>query len=134
MDFKSIKTFEDACTDQGIDAKVLPDVSALPEGMQKFLTAAFKLSVINVSLNKDTKGSPTKANWSNSDEYKYLPWFKVKASKKNPSGSGLSFSDFGCVSSGTRVASRLTCRSSEIAKYFGEQFIDLWEDYILHKD
>lgn len=134
MDFKKIKTFEDACADQGIDAAVLPDVAMLTTGMRKFLTAAFKLSVINVSLNKDDQGAETRANWSDDDELKYFPWFEVKASKKNPSSSGLSFGDFVYDLSCTDVASRLTCRSSEIAKYFGEQFIDLWEDYILHKD
>lgn len=60
MDYKKIKTFEDACKDQGIDPAVLPDVAKLQPGMQKFLTAAYKLSVINVSLNKDKKGDATK--------------------------------------------------------------------------
>lgn len=87
-----------------------------------------------MSLNRAENGAETKANWADEDEYKYYPWFDVKADEANPSGSGLSVADYAYDYSTTYVASRLTCRSREIAKYFGEQFIELWEDYILHKD
>lgn len=134
MDYKKIKTFEDACKDQNIDPSALPDVSKLPVGIGKFLIAAYKLAVINVSLNKNDKGEPTKADWSDSDEAKWFPWMEVEADEESRSGSGLSFGVAGFDRSDTRVASRLTCRSREIARYFFEQFKGLWEDYILHRD
>jgi hypothetical protein len=134
MDYKSIKTFEDACEDQSIDPAVLPDVSMLAPGMGKFLTAAYKLSVIGVSLNKDKKGNATKADWNDTDQYKWYPWMDVEADDEHPSGSGLSFYDTDYADSVTYVASRLTSRKSEIAEYFFEQFKDLWEDYILDRD
>src|SRR3954471_1523545 len=96
MDYKSIKTFEDACEDQSIDPAVLPDVSMLTQGMGKFITAAYKLSVIGVSLNKDKKGNATKADWNDTDEAKWFPWMEVEADDEHPSGSGLSFRGPGC--------------------------------------
>lgn len=135
-DFREIKSYEDACADQQIDPARLPDVSMLPAGLAKFITAATKLSVIAVSLNKDADGNERKANWNDHRDYKWSAWFDVDADKENPSGSGLSFSGAGYGRSNTRVASRLTCRSEEIAEYFygSDNFKALWEDYILHRD
>lgn len=59
------------------------------------------------------------ADWTNSDQYKYYPYF-------TQSGSGLSYDD--CVYRGTdtSVGSRLCTDTAEKAEYIGRQFIDLY--------
>jgi len=48
------------------------------------------------------------------------------------------FSGVGCASadgafsfSAAPLGSRLACKNSEIAEYFGTQFIDLWMEYLM---
>lgn len=123
-----IKTFEDACTALGIDASKLPDVSMLPSEHQDAITAHYKLVIIAQALNEGWK-----PNWNDSNEYKYYPWFNVKASKNNPSGSGFSYDDYGRWNTGTLVGSRLCFKSSELAEYAGKTFKKLYEQYFLLK-
>lgn len=129
MDYKKIKSYEDACADQGKDPAALPDYSkcGLSAREEKFNLAAFKLSRIAVSLNKQ-KGKV----WTpGPDDRRYYPWMWWKEDATRASGSGLSF--FACVGgrSFSDVASRLTFRTSDIATYAFEQFRDLYEDMII---
>ena len=65
-------------------------------------------------------------DWDNSSERKYFPWFNMSSS-----GSGFSFcvcDDWGTHSS---VGSRLCFKSSELAKYAGTQFTDIYKEYML---
>jgi hypothetical protein len=125
---KEIKTFEDACKKLGIDANNLPDVSMLPAEHQQAIIAHYKLVIIAQTLNDGWK-----PNWNNSSEYKYYPWFKIKASKNVPSGSGLSYVDCDDWCTGSGVGSRLCYQSSELAEYAGKTFKKLYEQYFLLK-
>lgn len=70
-------------------------------------------------------------NWKDSDEYKYVPWFKM-----NDSSSASRFSYGGCDGwvTVTNVGSRLCYKSSELAKYAGTQFLEIYRKYMLIED
>ena len=81
FDFRTIKTFEDAC-------KAIRVTTALPtlaNGCQELLKttiAGYKLMVIFQAINAGWT-----PDWGNSDQAKWFPWFWVL-----PSGSGFSAS------------------------------------------
>jgi hypothetical protein len=122
----TIQTFEEAAEKLGIDPKALPEVSALPEKHQKAIIAHYKLVIIAQAINDGWE-----PDWSNDDQWKYYPWFYVDASADKPSGSGLSYHDYDSVRSRTDVGSRLCFDSREAARYAGEKFKELYEDYFL---
>lgn len=115
---ETIKSFEDACNKVGIDPAALPNVSMLPEQMQNALVAQYKLWVIAKALNDGWE-----PDWTNDDEYKYYPWFYMQ-----DGSSGLGFSDPGFDDdyAGTAVGSRLCFKSSELARYAGKTFLELY--------
>jgi hypothetical protein len=121
-----IKTFEQACKALKIDAKALPDVSKLPEKHQAAMVAHYKLIVIAEALNEGWQ-----PDWSNWNEYKYFPYFKVNADASKPSGSGLSYYGYGARGTSPFVGSRLCFKSWELAEYAGKQFKDLYEQSYL---
>ena len=120
-----IKTFEDACEYLKLDSKsIIPDSSCFPEKHRKSLDANAKLIILAEAVNTiDNDGKEWFPDWSNSGEYKYIPWFE-----KSSSASRFSYYDCGSWSAGTGVGSRLCFRTSEIAEYFGKQFVDLYND------
>jgi hypothetical protein len=126
MKFKDIKTFEDACRERSVDPNALPDVSMLPERHRKSMVAYFKLCIIVEAINDGWE-----PDYSNTDQFKYFPYFAVEADTDRPSGFG--FSDANYVSWGARTAvgSRLCFSTREMALYAAEQFKDLYIDYLL---
>jgi hypothetical protein len=116
-----IKTFEDACTALGLDSKkVLPDFSMYPEKHQKAMLAHAKLIIIAEALNGGWQ-----PDWGNSSEYKYEPWFYMGGS----SGSGFAYGAYDDWYSASTCGSRLCFKSSELAKYTGQQFTDIYKDF-----
>ena len=115
--FSDIKTIEDACDEAGIShdsifdsAKDSPDEIAYK-----------KLKVVVKAINGDWV-----PDWSNSNQYKYYPYFKVL-----PSGFGFSASTYGTTDSGTFVGSRLCFESREKSDYAAKQFNDLYKQFLL---
>ena len=120
---KKIKTFEDACKALGLDPKKsLPDFSGYPEKHAKGMIAHAKLVIIAEALNEGWTPDWTDGNWD-----KYYPWFEMGS----PSGVGFSCGDYGHWLSGSSVGSRLCFKSSELAKYAGKQFEQLYKDYFV---
>ncbi|UOY07739.1 hypothetical protein L0P88_04110 [Muricauda sp. SCSIO 64092] len=120
---EQIKTFEDACKVLGLDPeKVIPDFSMFQEEHQKAMVAHAKLVIIAQALNGDWK-----PDWGNREWDKYCPWFSMGGS----SGSGFAPCDSVSWRSRSGVGSRLCFKSSEIAKYAGKQFEELYKDYFL---
>ena len=147
-----IKTFEDACNELGED-NVLVQAYRTSEfntsGNQNDVSDVFaylKLRVIAEPLNEGWKPKFT------TDEYRWYPWFylstqeeidKMDKEKKKmlwlfggSSGDGAScglacaHSDNAWSYSHAPVSARLAVKSEALAKYFGQQFIDIWSDYV----
>ncbi len=111
-----IKSFEDACEDQGIKPEdVLPYQGKITME-QEAINAYIKLRVIAKSLQEDWT-----ADWSNSNQKKWRVWFEYKAVV----GFVVIGTDCVYTYAGTYSGSRLCLPTSELARYFGEQFIEL---------
>jgi len=113
-----IKTYEDACSELGeepIDEKKLKELGFTADEI-----TYRKLKTITKALNEDEVFDMLDTN-----QYKWFPWFKV-------SSGGFVFSATGYGRSSARAggASRLCFKSSELAKYAGEQFLSLYSDFI----
>lgn len=125
---EKIKTVEEAFKKQGLDPENLPRVSSLPEKHQKAIIAHYILIIVTEALNDGWV-----PDWNNQNQYKYFPWFEVKASKSKPAGFGFSLTFYGRSGTDTSLGSRLCFKSSELALYAAEQFKDLYEEYFLLK-
>jgi hypothetical protein len=110
---EKIETFGDACSALGIDEnhRYTKD--------DKSIEAYRKLIIIARALNDGWT-----PDWNDSSEYKYYPWFKMK------SGFGLSDAHYGYTCTLTYVGSRLCFKSEELARYAGEKFEKLYEEYL----
>ena len=84
--------------------------------------AYLKLTLIARALNEGWE-----PDWTNSNEYKYMPYFKHK------SGFGLSFDGIDRWDTVTTVGSRLCYKSRELAEYAATQFADIYNDYLTIK-
>lgn len=111
-----VKTFEDACNEAGID---LAGFSLSCAGLEKDEVAYRKLKIIRNVLNEGWK-----PNWDNSNEYKYFPYFDMR------SASGFSRSSCDRWSSAADAGSRLCFKSRDLAIYAGQQFLDIYKDYM----
>ena len=120
FDYKTIKTFEDACKKLDIDPTKLPETSEILEEFAKPIIAAYKLMIIYKAINDGWK-----PDWSNSDQYKYYPYFWVLSS-----GFGFSVTAYRCVGTSSTVGSRLCFESAEKAAHAGRTFLKLFEDFI----
>ncbi|MGB4775722.1 MAG: hypothetical protein WBP45_11145 [Daejeonella sp.] len=115
-----IKSYEDACEDQGIEPLELSDFDFLPVADRKHAFASHKLTVIIKALNEGWV-----PDWKNGSQYKYYGWFKQVGS-----GAGFSYDDYVYGYSVTTVGSRLCFKSRELAEYAGKQFINEYNDYL----
>lgn len=115
-----IKTFEDACEDQGVKPEDVLPFENPADDHQEALNAAAKLFIIAKALNGDWK-----ADFNNSSQYKYYPWFTPG------SGSGLSFHDVAYWVTDTYAGIRLCYKDRETASYAGKQFIDIYNKFLL---
>ena len=77
-------TWAEFCKLTGRNPKELPDVSVLDKREQKRKIADHKLALIIAYCNGDVK-----PDYTNTNQWKYEPVFKVIADKKNPAGRGL---------------------------------------------
>lgn len=113
-----VKTFEDALTIVGVkdeDEEELLNYSGKNDNILSSI-AHLKLSIIAKALNEGWK-----PDWSNSNEYKYYPWFKNVGS-----GSGWVYVGYDGWYALSNIGSRLCVNTSEKAKYMGTQFIGLY--------
>lgn len=98
--------------------KGVPDFSDLPKDMRKHFIALYKMEVITEALNEGWK-----ADWDNSDENKYYPYFIM-----SPSSFAFDGSRCGCAYAFAGGGSRLCYKTRELAEYSAKQFIDIWKD------
>ena len=147
-----IKTFEYAVMATGMK---LPfddnQLSCLP----KDVVAYMKLRIIAAALNELHETTLDEFPKFTTDEYRWYPWFNLykredidkidEEGKKslwmfggNSShgaycGLAYASSAYAWPGSAARVSARLAVKSEELAKYFGQQFIDIWADYMIDK-
>lgn len=153
-DFHNIKTYEDACEALGIkpiSRLLIEDEDGHKEEMTDIAHIAYmKLCTISRALNNDPEFPRFTEN-----EYRWFPWYYLYSQEEiddmdEEKRKGLVFwggSAFGGASCGLAFAlsssawsnsaaflgSRLAVKSSEIAIYFGEQFKELWKDFLIGK-
>lgn len=112
-----ITTFQDALDFNGETLEQFEHRTQFDTPGQK---AGKSLEVIALALNEGTPRSRTD-RW-------YYPWFE-----RVSSGVGLSYLDFVYAYEYANVGSRLCVNSSDNARHFGEQFIELWSLYLYDK-
>lgn len=141
-DYKSIKTYEDACEALGEEP-----VGDLGDHVDKHIIALIKLETISRALcGKDWQPKPD----PDGSKYFYYPWFALYTQSEMDSmseedrgallGAGAAYgalAGFGCLSafgrssaSGAGIGFRLCQETEEKAKYFGIQFKEIWADYL----
>lgn len=117
-----IKTYEDACNHLNIDPiENLPFKEATTAD-QKAINALTKLTIIVRALNEGWT-----PDWKDSRQLKYYPWFRMNGSV----GSGFSFYVSVFVLSDSYLGSRLVLKNAELANHIGNQFLDLYEDWMV---
>lgn len=112
-----ITTFQDALDFNGETLEQFEHRTQFDTPGQK---AGKSLEVIALALNEGTPRSRTD-RW-------YYPWFE-----RVSSGVGLSFHGCGRDDGYAFVGSRLCVNSSDNARHFGKQFIELWSLYLYDK-
>lgn len=141
-DYKSIKTYEDACEALGEEP-----VGDLGDHVDKHIIALIKLETISRALwGKDWQPKPD----PDGSKYFYYPWFALYTQSEMDSmneedrgallGAGANsgaFAGFGCLYAASRSSRstanagfRLCQETEEKAKYFGIQFKEIWADYL----
>lgn len=157
-DYKTIRTYEDACEALG-ETPILsenrkkalcakfPDHYDFRQNMPNHIIALMKLETISRALwgrNFQPKpdGEGSKVYW--------YPWFALWTKKEvedmNPEQRGAllsayaghgAYAGFGCLNANIRssgasayIGFRLCQETEEKAKYFGQQFIELWAEYL----
>lgn len=140
-DYKSIKTYEDACEALGEE----PVEGSLGDHVDKHIIALIKLETISRALwGKDWQPKP------DGSKYFYYPWFALYTQSEMDSmseedrgallgavanygasaGFGSLYATNRSSSSGADVGFRLCQETEEKAKYFGIQFKEIWADYL----
>lgn len=141
-DYKSIKTYEDACEALGEEP-----VGDLGDHVDKHIIALIKLETISRALwGKDWQPKPD----PDGSKYFYYPWFALYTQSEMDSmneedrgallgasahsgavaGFGILNANYRSSYSGANVGFRLCQETEEKAKYFGIQFKEIWADYL----
>lgn len=142
-DYKSIKTYEDACEALGEE----PVEGSLGDHVAKHIIALIKLETISRALwGKDWQPKPD----PDGSKYFYYPWFALYTQSEMDSmneedrgallgaaafygasaGFGCLYASFRSSYSDADVGFRLCQETEEKAKYFGVQFKEIWTDYL----
>lgn len=139
-DYKSIKTYEDACEALGEEP-----VGDLGDHVDKHIIALIKLETISRALwGKDWQPKPD----PDGSKYFYYPWFALYTQSEMDSmseedrgallgagagacaGFGFLYASNRSSNSYTFLGFRLCQETEEKAKYFGIQFKEIWADYL----
>jgi hypothetical protein len=114
-----IKNFDDVLEDNGISRE---DFETSCNGLESDEIAYRMAKLVCLTFNEGWL-----PDWTNSNEYKYFPWFTMGSS------SGVGFSYDGCDGWDTdsTVGSRLCFETREKAIYAGQQFEDLYKVYFV---
>lgn len=145
-DYKTIKTYEDACTALG---EKVDEVTLTNAGVPKHIIALMKLELVCKALwGGEVKVYPD----PNGNRTYYYPWFalytkdEVERMDSEERGlllsalaSGGALAGWGSAGAGLRSSNsyaysgfRLCLDTYEKARYFGTQFLELWTEYLAY--
>lgn len=117
-----IKNYDDICKIDGVDPiKSLPYPEATTAD-EIAVNSAAKVFRINRVLNEGWQ-----PDWTNWDERKYYPWFDYTPG----SGSGFAYCDYLYDRDHSSVGARLVYKSSELAKFAGETFLQEYRGFMV---
>ena len=144
-----IKTFEDARDELGDEHPLVKEywgVININLDIKQDLISYLKLRIICAALNEGWEPQFT------TDEYRHYPWFYLYTQEEidnmdeekkkslwlfggnsgNVSNCGLAcaYSNDAWSISYSYFSARLAVKSEALARYFGQQFIDIWSDYV----
>ena len=144
-----VKTFQDAVVELGNDNPLVKQYnqfySEFGDMMDNDIIAYLKLRIITAALNEGWEPQYKK------DEYRYYPFFTLLSKKEYDelkdderqccvgrshnvanAGGGLvyAYSYGGSSNSHSYRGVRLAFKTSELAKYAGNQFINIWADFV----
>lgn len=114
-----IETYEDACN--FLEENPINEEYLISYGVGKSEIAFIKLKTIFRAINKINNN--WKPDFTNINQVKYCPYFSKKYSR-------LIYIDTLYISTATTIPSSLYCGNHLDAMYIGQQFIDLYEDYL----
>lgn len=116
-----IKTYEDACAELGIVP--IDEAALLYHGFTRDEIAYQKLKIIVRALNEGWE-----PDWKNQNQYKYYPYFYYTSSDASVACANA----YNAPSTArTSIGSRLCLKSRELAIFAGNQFIELYKEFIL---
>lgn len=139
-----VKTFEDAVRELGEEHPLVKEWH-LGDGLSADLEAYLKLRIIAAALNEGWEPKFT------TDEYRYFPWFVLYTEEEynelsdedksrvvlRSDGNAYAGGGVACVhadgdssSSYSSLGSRLAFKNSDLAKYAGKQFIEIYADFV----
>ena len=114
-----IKTFDDVLNHFGIDKTYFNELN---QDLESDEVAYRKVKLIVKALNEGWT-----PDWTDSNQYKYLPWFNMGSS----SGAVSSYDLCDYWDTSSLVGSRFCFKSRDLAKYAGQQFESIYKDYLL---
>lgn len=120
--------YEDACRHKNMNPLTIEDMTNFPEDQRRYMLAKHRV----VTVLDTVKEGDGPLNYDNSNQWKYYPWWNLRAYGNAPAGSGFSVGAVVCDSAGSVVGSRLSTISDEKSRYVAEI---MHEDYrILMKE
>jgi hypothetical protein len=113
-----IKTFDDVLRENGVKRSVFEN------NIQDLTTDEVAYKMLKEIVKAFNEGWVP--DWTNSNEYKYYPWFTMGS----PSGGGFSYGDYDLWYSVSAVGSRLCYKSADLAKHAGQLFENVYKDFL----
>lgn len=123
MNLENIKTYEDICKIDNVDAVASLPIQNATTPEEIAINSFSKVLRINRVLNEGWV-----PDWNNWGENKYYPWFDMRDNAG--SGSGFSSFDYYCDIDGSHVGSRLVFKTSDLAKFAGKTFLEEYKGFM----
>jgi hypothetical protein len=114
--FNEIKTFDDACDELGFTQENLLNIGNHDQPDE---VAYKKLKIVVKAINQGWI-----PDWNDTDQRKWYPYFNLS------SGFGFSRTFYDYAITSTDVGSRLCFETDEKAEYAGQQFLNLYKEFL----
>lgn len=119
MNYKEIKSYEDACKVLGIQPISENAVAAFPKEDRKSMLAYHKLTIIARAINGGWK-----PDWNDRTQYKYYPIFFYEIA-----GLSCASTHHAATHTFARLGSRLCFKTEAMSDYAAATFADLYTDF-----